>query len=111
MRTFAAGEADAQSAPEQHVVGTAGGQSIYGYSWVKNGEDRTVVNEAGQEIAKGVDILLGPDLRLSHVVVKAGSNIVALPVSKLGYAGNSFVLRGYTAEDLKAAPKFEYMSK
>lgn len=108
---FFGGLAQAQTA------GSQGNQQIPGYSWVKSGLDKSVTNEAGDEVGTAIDIIMERGLKVTHVVVKSGTvlgmggNIIAIPVERLGYAGGGFVLRGVTVDDMKKMPTFKYLAE
>ena len=70
-----------------------------------------------RSIGTAIDIIMGRDLKVTHVVVKSGTvlgmggNTIAVPVERLGYAGRGFVLRGVTVDDMKKMPTFKYLAE
>lgn len=106
------GGASSSSSATKSATSTA--DPAAGDSFQNKLRGKAVVNENDEKIGDVKDVVMSPDGKVTHVIlgvggfIGVGEHTVAIPYDKIQTSGDQLVLRGYTKDQLKDMPAYEY---
>src|SRR5690606_30898195 len=75
---------------------------------------KSVVNENDEKVGDVKDVVMSSDGKITHVIlgvggfVGVGEHPVAIPYDEIQQSGDKLTLQGYTKDQLKEMPAYEY---
>jgi len=108
----ASGASSSAATPSSSPRATASAASGHSYKDMLQGKN--VYNENDDKIGSINDVILSADGKATHLVVGVGGFVgmgehdVAIPFSEIQGNGDKLMLKGYTKDQLKDMPAYEY---